>query len=135
MKQSARDPGSVAVEMVILTPLLVLLTIFAVFAGRSTEGLTGVQHAADQGARAASKVSFGRMEVVGRQAVLKDLQMRRVACAEPQITVQRGDGGRTVTVSVRCSPSDEGLALLGVTPPILEGISTEVIDFYRGGDE
>ena len=135
MKPLVRDHGSVAVEMVVLTPLLVLLALFAVFAGRSAEGLTGVQHAADQGARAASKVSFARMASVGRQAVLEDLEQRRTSCLAPQIGVQRDEAQRTVTVTVRCSPSVQELGLLSVTAPTLEGSSTEVIDYYRGGDE
>ena len=69
MSQKDLDRGSVSVEMVALTPILVLLALFAVFVGRSAEGLTAVQHAADQGARAASKVAFPRMAAVGTDAV------------------------------------------------------------------
>jgi len=135
MKAQRRDRGSVSVEMVVLTPLLVVLTLFGVFAGRATEGLTSVQHAADQGARAASKVAEARMEAVGRSAALEDLRNRGVACVAPRISVTRGDGGRTVTVGIECSSSSDGLGLLGVDSPSLRATSTEVIDFYRGGDE
>lgn len=135
MRREGKDQGSVSVEMVVLTPLLVLLTLFAVFAGRATEGLTSVRHAADQGARAASKVATERMEVVGRTAALDDLRTRNVACTNPQISVNRGDGGRTVTVGIECSSSAEGLDLLSVASPALRATSTEVIDVYRGGDE
>lgn len=135
MKPILRDRGSVSVEMVVLTPLLVILTLFAVFAGRATEGLTSVRHAADQGARAASKVSLSRMEIVGRVAALEDLRDRDVACVAPRISVTRGDGGRTVTVGVECSSSTDGLGLLDVASPPLRASSTEVVDVYRGGDQ
>lgn len=135
MRASARDTGSVTVEMVVLTPLLVLLTLFAVFAGRSAEGLTGVQHAADQGARAASKVSLARMQSIGTEAVLTDLASRNTSCVAPRVSVVIGDNRRTVSVRVECSASDSGLGLLGVPTPKVDATSTEVIDFYRGGDE
>ena len=135
MKRLLRDHGSVSVEMVVLTPVLVVLTLFGVFAGRVTEGLTSVRHAADQGARAASKVAVARMEMVGREAALEDLRTHDVACTAPRISVTRGDGGRTVTVGIECSSSNDGLGLLGVSSPPTRASSTEVIDFYRGGDE
>lgn len=135
MNQKVRDRGSVSVEMVALTPILVLLALFAVFVGRSAEGLTAVQHAADQGARAASKVAFPRMAAAGTDAVMADLVDREVACVSPRVSVVRGDDDRTVTVSVSCSPSTDGLSLLDVDSPRLSASSTEVVDFYRGGDE
>ena len=135
MSQKDLDRGSVSVEMVALTPVLVLLAIFAVFVGRSAEGLTAVQHAADQGARAASKVAFPRMAAVGTDAVMADLIDRKVACVSPRVSVMRGDDDRTVTVSVSCSPSIDGLSLLDVDSPRLSASSTEVVDYYRGGDE
>ena len=135
MNQKVRDHGSVSVEMVVLTPILVLLALFAVFVGRSAEGLTAVQHAADQGARAASKVAFPRMVAAGTDATMADLVDREVACVSPRVSVVRGDDNRTVTVSVSCSPSIDGLSLLDVDSPRLTASSTEVVDFYRGGDE
>lgn len=135
MKSNVRDRGSASVEMVVLTPILMLLAIFAVFVGRSAEGLTAVQHAADQGARAASKVALPRMTAVGTDAVMADLADRDVACVSPRVSVVRGDDDRTVTVSVSCSPSIDGLSLLNVDSPRITATSTEVVDFYRGGDE
>lgn len=135
MRRQARDLGSVTVELVVLTPLFVILSLFAVFAGRATEGLTAVRHAADQGARAASKVAIERMELVGRAAALEDLRNRRVSCVDPQISVVPGDGGRTITVSIECSSSANGLGLLDASSPTVQATSTEVIDVYRGGNE
>lgn len=49
------ERGSVSVELVLLTPLLMVLVLFGVYAGRASEALIQVRHAADQAARAASK--------------------------------------------------------------------------------
>lgn len=131
---SSRDHGSVAVEIVLLTPVLIIFTLLAVFGGRATEAMSDVRHAADQGARAASMVSRSRMEVVARKAVLTDLRNRNITCSEPGIDTSLDASRRYVTVSVTCRPDDRDLGLLDVSMPELRASSTEVIDTYRGGD-
>ena len=44
------DRGSATVELVLIAPVLVVLALFVVLAGRSGEALRQVQHAADHGA-------------------------------------------------------------------------------------
>lgn len=129
-----RDRGSVAVEIVLLTPVLVIFVLFAVFGGRATEAMSDVRHAADQGARAASMVSRGRMDSVAREAVLTDLRNRNITCAAPGIETSLDASRRYVTVAVTCRPDDRDLGLLDVSMPELRASSTEVIDTYRGGD-
>lgn len=77
------DRGSAAVEMVLLTPVLVMLMIFVVHAGRAGEGLNELRHAADQGARAASLVSPSGMNAVATNAVVKDLTSSGLSCVNP----------------------------------------------------
>jgi Flp pilus assembly protein TadG len=129
-----QDEGSVTVEMVLLTPVLVLFTVFAVFGGRSAETMTDVQHAADQGARAASLVSASRMYAEANRAVRHDLDERGVSCPEPNVSVTPSLEGRVVTVTVTCQALDDGLEILSVRTPSLTASSTEVVDRYRGGD-
>ena len=131
-----RDRGSAAVEMVLLTPLLVLLLLFVVHVGRAGEGMTVVRHAADQGARAASMVSSGRMADVARRAVEKDLARADHSCADPSVSVRTSVVGETtwVTVQVVCSTSFDGLGLLGAGGARMSASSTEIVDRYRGGD-
>ena len=81
------DRGSATVELVLLAPVLVVLALFVVYAGRGAEALTQVRHSADQGARAASLVRVSRMETVGSAAVLADLQLSGMSCVNPQINV------------------------------------------------
>ncbi|MCE2764440.1 MAG: pilus assembly protein [Ilumatobacteraceae bacterium] len=131
-----RDRGSAAVEMVLLTPLLVLLLLFVVHVGRAGDGMTAVRHAADQGARAASMVSSGRMADVARRAVEKDLARADHSCADPSVSVRTSVVGETtwVTVQVVCSTSFDGLSLLGAGGVRMSASSTEIVDRYRGGD-
>lgn len=129
-----RDQGSVTVEVVLLTPLLVLFALFAIFGGRVAESMTDVQHAADQGARAASLVSAARMDAEANHAVRNDLAERGVSCPDPVVTLSRSMEGRVVTVSVTCRAQNDGLEILSVATPTLTASSTEVVDRYRGGD-
>jgi Flp pilus assembly protein TadG len=129
-----RDRGSVTVEMVLLTPVLMLFAIFAIFGGRTAESMTDVQHAADQGARAASLVSSSRMRAEAVRAVRLDLDQRGVSCPDPAISVEPSLEGRVVTVTVTCRAREDGLEILSVDTPTLTASSTEVVDRYRAGD-
>jgi Flp pilus assembly protein TadG len=131
-----RDRGSAAVELVLLTPLLVMLVVFVVHVGRAGDAMTSVRHAADQGARAASLVSEGRMGDAARRAVIGDLARGDHACVDPSVVVTTTMSGNVewVTVRVSCSTNADGLELLGVGETALVATSTEVVDRFRGGD-
>lgn len=129
------DRGSAAVEMVLLTPVLVLLLLFVVHVGRSGEGLSELRHAADQGARAASLVSRSRMSGAAEQAVRRDLALSGSSCERSSVTVryQVSTLSASVRVDVRCWVSNAGLAMIGARSTQLSASSTEVIDRFRGG--
>ena len=74
-----REEGSATVELVLLAPILMILVLFVVYAGRGAEVLTQIQHAADQGARAASMAHPSRMQTVGRESALRDLEQNGAA--------------------------------------------------------
>lgn len=133
MTSGKSDRGSVTVEIVLLTPVIVLFALFVVFGGRSTETLSDVRRAADQGARAASMVSSERMNAEATRAVRHDLERRGVSCPEPQVSVVRSVEGRVVTVTVSCRPRSDGLELLSVDTSNLTASSSEVVDRYRAG--
>ncbi len=128
-----RDHGSAAVELVLLTPVLVALLLFVVFAGRAGEGMSELRHAADQGARAASQASRTRMTDVARRAVLSDLEASGLSCVDPSVAVRihTASGAQSVTVTVGCSISNQGLGLLGVNTRPVQASSTEIIDRFR----
>lgn len=129
------ERGSATVEMVLLAPLLVVLVMSVVHAGRSAEALVQLRHAADQGARAASMVRTDRMEDVGGRAVRDDLVGSGSSCTDPLVNVAvDGDSSvRAVMVEIECTVRIAGLELLGVRTRRLEARSTEVIDLWRAG--
>ena len=69
-----RDQGSITVEMVVLTPALVLVMLFVAAAGRMVEAQSQVDGAARDGARAASvQRDGGQVRPAAIQAAGDDL--------------------------------------------------------------
>ncbi|MEI7506241.1 MAG: TadE family protein [Actinomycetes bacterium] len=130
-----RDNGSVATEFVLLTPLLIIMLMFVVHAGRAGQGMNQLKHAADQGARAASLVSQPHMSSVAQQAVVDDLSTSGLSCMSPRVGTRfvQSSMSSSVTVTVSCQISNEGLSLLGAHTVSMAASSTEVIDRYRAG--
>ena len=120
-------------ELVLLAPLLMVLTLFIVVSGRSGETLRQVQHAADHAARAASRVSSSRHSSVGASAAMSDLVLSGTSCRNVRVQVgQETRGGlRFVSVTVTCAVDHAGLALLGLGSRSVSARSLEVIDVYR----
>lgn len=129
------DRGSAAIEMVLLTPVLVVLLLFVVHVGRTSEGVSELRHAADQGARAASLATRSRMSAAAVAAVRRDLAASGSSCEQPTVAVTLQSAGlsSSVRVDVRCRVSDLGLALIGSRQVQLSATSTEVVDRFRGG--
>lgn len=125
--------GSATVELVLVTPILMVLALFVATAGRSGEALRQVQHAADNGARAASQASARNRESAGHAAAVDDLRANGRSCADQSIQVINVRIGRldAVKVLVSCRVNHAGLRLLGLSSRRVEAESTEPIDFYR----
>jgi Flp pilus assembly protein TadG len=121
--------------MVLLTPLLIIMLMFVVYAGRAGQGVNQLKHAADQGARAASLVAGPRMSSVAQRAVIQDLSTSGLSCVNPRVTTnyERSSLSSSVTVMVSCQTSNQGLLLLGARAVSMSARSTEVIDRYRAG--
>jgi len=127
------QPGSVTVELVILTPVLMVLIMFGVYAGRSSEALIQVRHAADQAARAASKVSRSSATNTAAEVVRKSLANSGRSCTDILVDtslLSRGDD-LTVRVSVGCTIETRELVLLGIRSRRVNATSTEIIDRWR----
>jgi hypothetical protein len=119
--------------MVLLTPVLVVMVLFVVFVGRSTQALTVIRQAADRGARAASMVHPSRMEIVGRAAVLDDLERSGALCERKSVNVavDRDSAVKSVLVEIECTIDQRGLLQLGLGRRTLYARSIEVIDVWR----
>ena len=134
LRQRHRDNrGSATVELVLVTPILMVLALFVVAAGRSGEALRQVQHAADNGARAASQAAAIRRASVGHAAALADLRASGRSCIDQSIQVTSVTVGQldAVKVSVSCQIDHVGLRLLGLSERRVEAESIESIDVYR----
>lgn len=133
MRVRKLDRGSVAVELVLLAPVLVALALFVVLSGRSGEASRQVQHAADHGARAASQASLSRSEAAGTAAARADLEGSGLGCLAVDVRVETSKFAelKTVTAHVSCTINHSGLSLLRIRPRTIRAESTEVVDLYR----
>jgi hypothetical protein len=125
-RPQSRERGSAAAELVLVTPFLFLLLLFAVAAGRLVQGKLDVDSAAQQAARAASEA---------RTPAAASAQGQSVTCDPAVITPDTGDfvPGGEVTVTVSCTVHLSGLGLLHI--PGSEAITASAsspIDVYRG---
>ena len=131
----AGESGSVATELVLLTPLLILMLLFVVALGRTVSARMEVDGAAAQAARAAS-IARGpaTATAMAEQAATTALGSDHVTCADLTVTTDTADfaPGGQVAVTVTCTVD---LAdLVGLRLPASQSISstsTAVIDLYR----
>lgn len=131
----AGEDGSVATELVLLTPLLLLMLLFVVALGRTVSARMEVDGAAAQAARAASIARDpATATAMAEQAATTALGSDHVTCADLTVTADTADfaPGGQVSVTVTCTVD---LAdLVGLRLPASQSISstsTAVIDLYR----
>jgi Flp pilus assembly protein TadG len=129
------ERGSAAVEITLVTPLLVIMLLFVVFLGRLTEAQAAITDAAHQAARAAS-IAPGPATATAQaqQAAATALSGRGLACQHFTVTVSLGGfrPGGTVRATVTCITGLSDLALLAVPGSrTLSASFTSVIDTYR----
>ncbi|MCU4185162.1 pilus assembly protein [Acidiferrimicrobium sp. IK] len=122
-------------ELVLLTPLLILLLLFVVALGRLAGARINVDGAATQAARAASIATTpAEATVEARQTAISALGSDHVTCADLQVATDTGAfaPGGSVTVTVTCAVTLGDLT--GLRLPATQSIAstaTSVIDTYR----
>ncbi|MGH9099159.1 MAG: TadE/TadG family type IV pilus assembly protein [Acidimicrobiales bacterium] len=129
------DAGSVALELVLLTPLLLVFLLFVVALGRLASARLDVDGAAAEAARAAS-IATGptAASAAAQQTAAAALGSAGVSCGEFSVdadTARFAPGG-SVAVTVTCVVGFSDLT--GLRLPASESISstaTSVIDTYR----
>lgn len=130
------EAGSVSAELAVLTPLMILLLLFVVAAGRLADARAEVDAAAHAAARAASLQRTPGAAVRAAEAVARDtLADRGPSCAAVSVQVDTGrfipGGSVSVVVSCRVSTEDlTGLALPGAATVSSRG--TSPVDSWRG---
>jgi Flp pilus assembly protein TadG len=135
-RPQSREHGSAAAELVLVTPFLVLLLLFAVAAGRLVQARLEVDSAAQQAARAASLARTPAAASAQAQEVAQSaLAGQSVTCDPAVITPDTGDfvPGGEVTVQVSCTVHLSDLSLLHIPgAETLTATFTAPIDVYRG---
>ncbi len=130
------DRGSASVELVLMTPLLVMLLLFVVAVGRLTAARGEVDAAARDGARAAANARTpGDAEHAALVAATATLRDRGIECAALDVGVDttqyRADGYVEVTVS--CAVDLHAAAGIGFPyTQTLYGTFVAPVDRYRG---
>lgn len=135
VKAREDDRGSVSAELVLLTPMLIILLLFVVFCGRVAQTAVRLNDVAHQSARAASLARTPAQSVGAAQSTASAaLESAGVTCQSTAITAST-QGMRSesaVTVTVICVVSLADLALLGVGGTrTFEASFTSPIDPYR----
>lgn len=127
-----RCRGSMAVESLILTPVLMMMAMLIVYAGRYTEASIRVHRAADVGARVASVSNNAVMLWKGELAARTDIRLSKSSCQVVVVNLHKSKIGKLVVVTTRvsCIVPTLDLGLLSLPPRRVEATSTEVIDFY-----
>jgi len=131
VRRGAADEGSMAVEIVVLVPVLVLLLMLVVAFGRhvSAEGQT--QAAAREAVRAASLArNAPDAQLAAQQAV--DSTVPDTLTCEPVILDGAFVAGGTITTTVVCRVSYENLGAIGLRgSATLTATSSAPLDRFR----
>ena len=129
------ETGSVATELVLLTPLLIVFLLFVVALGRLSGARLDVDGAAAQAARAASIAQDPTTaSTAAQQTATAALGSEHVTCAQLNVTTnttQFSPGG-SVSVTVTCVVGLSDLS--GLRLPASQTVTstaTSVIDTYR----
>lgn len=121
-----------AVEVVLLAPVLVAIILLIVGFGRYVDRQGDVDAAAREAARAASyERDFGSAQLAARQAATRALPSG-LSCAPADLSGSDFSAGGTVHVRVSCRVDFSELGFVGFPgSATLEGHSAAPIDQYR----
>ncbi|MEV2279441.1 TadE/TadG family type IV pilus assembly protein [Nocardiopsis sp. NPDC049922] len=128
------DSGSASVELVLLAPVMIVVLVLVVIAGRQVSAALITQDAASSAARAASlqrDAVSARAQAWGTAD--RELADRGVACASFSTLVDtpRFEAGGFVSVEVECTVTVIDLGGLG-GQRTLHATASSPIDPYRG---
>jgi Flp pilus assembly protein TadG len=130
------ERGSVSVELVLLTPLLIGMLCLTVAFGRMEGARADIEAAARAGARAAStQRTAWAARVTGERAAVAELDGGGYRCGRSAVLVDtsRFAADSTVTVSVTCTLHLSDVTGMGVpSTHTLRAVFREPLDRYRG---
>ena len=125
------ERGSMAVEIVVLIPVLFMFTLFVVAGGRYVSARADADSTARDAARAASQAhTRGEAEDAVRTAIAQGLRATR-SCRPTGLSGDFESGG-TAEVQLHCTVSYADLGLLGIPGSIaVDAEGHAPIDTYR----
>lgn len=130
-----RERGSATVEVVVLTPLLVLLLLIVVALGRLADARLLVADAAHQAARAASLARTDKdARTQAQQAANQALKEGGTACGRPRVHLATGGltPGATVSVQINCTADLGDLTHTAMPGHVtLTSTAYSAVDSYR----
>ena len=132
-----RERGSAALEITLVTPLLILVLLFVIGLGRLASARGEVDGAARDAARAASITRNPAAAVTAAKAAAEaTLADRLISCHHVHVSTDTSDfqPGGSVTVDVACDVDLADVAPAGFGTRTLHGHAIAVIDTYRGSD-
>lgn len=134
--QRRRSRGAVSLELVLLTPIFLLLLDVAVYGGRLTASQSQVDAAAHAAARAASLQRSASAATAAADQVATDTLAAGggPSCVAFHVTVDTTAfrAGGTVTATVQCDIAVHDLSWLPLPGTrTVTGNSTSAIDVYR----
>lgn len=129
------ERGAAATELVLVTPLLIVLLLFVVLAGRLALTRTDISGAARDAARAASiERTAGAARDAAQRSAESNLVRQGTRCDSLQVDTDttRFRSGGSVRVEISCTIPLGDLSLLAIPgSKTMTGGATEVIDTYR----
>jgi Flp pilus assembly protein TadG len=130
------ERGSVTLELILVTPLLVMLLLLAVGVGRLVTARADVDGTARAAARAASiRRDPGSADRAARQMAVATLAERHLTCRQLDLTTdtQAFRAGGWVAVELSCTVDLSQLTLLGLPGSrTIQARFVEPLDNFRG---
>jgi Flp pilus assembly protein TadG len=136
MTRWREQDGTLAVEAALVAPVLLVLMLLIVYAGRAAQTDADVRSVAARAARAASLTGdVTAAETAATEIAATNLATAGITCRTTDIAVAADmRAGGTVTVAVGCEVTNTDLAMLAVPGTRWSNATaTQVIDTYRGG--
>ncbi len=130
------DDGSVTTELVMITPVAIVLLCLVALAGRTTMANGRVEGAARDAARSASfERDAASAQLAAQRSATDALNAATVHCASTDVTadVSSFTAGGQIEVTVTCDINLSDLGLIGLSGTrAITATSVEPIDVYRG---
>lgn len=130
-RNNRRDDGSMAVEMVLLAPVMVAFLLLVIAFGRYVAVRGEVEAASRDAVRAASMERSGGAAADSARQTANAALAGRWTCSEVQLGGDFVAGG-TITVHLECAVPVSDLGLLGLPGSVsVSGDSSAPLDLYR----